>query len=78
MKIFVKAKTNAKEEKIKKIDGRHFAISVKEPPVEGKANKAAIRVLAQFFNVSQADVKIISGHSSKNKVIEIFKNMISR
>ncbi|MEK7593480.1 MAG: DUF167 domain-containing protein [Patescibacteria group bacterium] len=82
MKIFVKAKPNAKEEKIEKIDppspngfGRasdsHFMVSVKEPPVEGRANKSIIKVLAEYFNVQQSDVKIISGHASKNKMIEI-------
>lgn len=71
MKIFVKAKPNAKEEKVEKIDDSHFMVSIKEPPVEGRANKAIIRVLAEYFSILQSDIQIISGHTSKNKMIEI-------
>ena len=46
-------------------------MNVKEPPREGKANKAVIKVLAQHFGVPQNKVKILSGFKSKIKVIEI-------
>lgn len=74
MKIFVKAKPGAKTEKMEKIDDSHFAVSIKEPPVQGMANKAIIKVLSEYFSVSQSDVKIISGNFSKNKIIEIKDN----
>ena len=35
MKIFVKAKPNASEGKIDKVDEVHFVVSVKEPPPAG-------------------------------------------
>ncbi len=71
MRIFVKVKPNSKVEKIEKIDGTHFSISVKAPPVEGKANEAIVELIANYFNVPRSRVKIISGFSSRNKVIEI-------
>ncbi len=71
MRIFVKVKPNAKVEKIEKIDETHFSVSVKAPPVEGKANKAVVELIANYFNVTKSRVRIISGFSSKNKVIEI-------
>lgn len=71
MKIFVKAKPNAKTEKVEKIDDIHFAVSVKEPPVYGRANAAIVKILSEYFNVPQSDVKIVSGNFSKNKIIEI-------
>ena len=71
MKIFVKAKSRAKENKIEKIDESNFIVSVKEAPVEGRANRAVIRVLADYFNIAQSNIRIISGHNSKQKVIEI-------
>lgn len=74
MKIFVKAKPGAKTEKMEKIDDSHFVVSVKEPPVQGMANKAIIKVLSEYFSASQSDVKIISGNFSKNKIIEIKDN----
>ena len=71
MKIFVKAKPNAKEELVEKIDSAHFAVSVKEPPVQGRANQAIVKALAEFFGISASRVTIISGHTSRSKLIDI-------
>lgn len=71
MKIFVKAKPNANEEKIEKIDESNFSISVKEPPVQGRANAAIISALAEYFKISKSQVRLISGFSSKQKIFEI-------
>ncbi len=71
MKISVKVKPSAKIEKIEKIGENSFAVSVKEPPVQGRANEAVIKALAEYFGVSKLNVKIVSGWASKNKIIEI-------
>lgn len=71
MKIFVKVKPGAKVEKIDQEDADHFFVWVKEPPVEGRANKAVIAALADYFGVPQSQVRILSGAQSRNKVIEI-------
>ncbi|MBU4224019.1 DUF167 domain-containing protein [Patescibacteria group bacterium] len=71
MKIFVKVKPGAKEEKIEKIGESDFEVWVKEPPIRGMANQAVIRVLADYFNTPVSGVKIISGHTSRHKTIQI-------
>ncbi len=71
MKIFVKAKPGAKVKKVEKIDDSHFIVSVKEPPIQGMANRAIIGVLAEYFSVAPSSVKIISGFTSQQKIIEI-------
>jgi hypothetical protein len=71
MKINIKAKPNAKEEKIEKIDDLNYVVSVKEPPIKGKANEAIRNALAVYFKTGSSRVKIISGHTSRNKIIEI-------
>lgn len=71
MKIFVKAKPNAKEEKVEKISETHFVVSVKEPPIQGKANEAIVKALAGYFGVSSFRVRLIAGFSSKQKIFEI-------
>ncbi|OWK26677.1 MAG: hypothetical protein US76_01515 [Parcubacteria group bacterium GW2011_GWA2_38_13b] len=71
MKIFVKAKPNAKEEWVEKIDSAHFVISVKEPPIQGRANEAIKKVLADYFKISVQSVKIVSGHYLRRKIIDI-------
>jgi len=71
MRIFVKAKPNSREEKVEKIDEQNYVVSVKEPPIKGKANEAIRNALAIYFKIGSSNVKIISGYSSRNKVIEI-------
>lgn len=73
MKIFVKAKPGAREQKIEQTDEAHFTISVKEPPVQGKANRAIVTALAEHFSVRNDQVRIISGYTGRNKIIEITK-----
>ena len=73
MKIFVKVKPKAKEEKVEKIDDINFKVSVKQPPEKGRANSAVIKALADYFGISQSNIQIISGSSSRLKIIEIIK-----
>ena len=39
--------------------------------MEGKANKELIEVLAKAFGAAKKDVEIISGQSSKNKIVKL-------
>jgi len=71
MKISVKAKPNAREEKVEKIDENNFVVSVKERPEKGKANEAIRNALAVYFKVASSRVKIVSGYSSRNKIVEV-------
>lgn len=71
MKIFVKVKPLSKTEKIEKIDENNFIIFVKEPPIQGKANTAIIKALSEYFNTPKSNIKIISGLTSKNKIVHI-------
>ena len=47
-------------------------IAITDPPVEGKANKKCIAYLAKYFDVAKSKIKIISGQTSKNKLIRIY------
>ena len=71
MRISVKAKTNAKKELVEKLSDNEFAVSVKEPPIDGRANWAICRAIADYFGVSSSRANIISGQTSKNKIVEI-------
>jgi len=71
MKIFIKAKPNSKENKVEKINNQHFTVSVKEPPMDNKANIAIMELLSEYFNVPISNIKLISGRTTKNKVFEI-------
>ena len=75
MKISVSIKPNAKVKKIEKVDEGRFKAWVKESPVEGKANLALVKVLADYFDVAPSRINIVSGYSSKKKIVEITKNL---
>ncbi len=71
MKIIVKVKPKAKFTKIEKQADGSFEVWVKESPVEGKANEAVMKALAEFLGVSKNTVRIIKGAKSKNKAFVI-------
>jgi len=71
MKISIKAKPKAREDSIEKIDENNFIVSVKELPIQGRANRAIIGILAEYFNITPSSIRIVSGHNSRHKIIEI-------
>jgi uncharacterized protein (TIGR00251 family) len=77
MKIQVKVKPNSKTEEVSQ-ERDIFIIKVKEPPREGKANQAVIKLLAEHFGVPQSQVRILSGFRSRNKLIEVAKGSGAR
>lgn len=72
MKIFVKSKPGAREEKVEKVDDTHYTVSVKAPPERGKANQAIAKALAEHLGVHFVDVVLVSGATSRQKVFEIW------
>jgi len=72
MKIIVTVKPNAKEEKTVPQPDGSFVVSLKAPSREGKANARLPKVLSAHFDVAPSCVRIISGASSRKKIIEIF------
>ena len=71
MKIFIKAKPNAGEDKVEKIDDSHFIVSVKAPPVKGLANLFIVKVLSEYLKVPKSNIQLISGYKSREKVFKI-------
>lgn len=71
MYIKVKVTTNAKKEKFVKKTKDHFNISVKEPAERNLANKKVIELVRNYFKVYNGDVRIVSGHHSPGKIINL-------
>ena len=46
-------------------------VALAAPPVDGKANAALVRWLASALDVPRREVKIISGLSSRRKVVRV-------
>ncbi len=75
MKISIKVVPSAKQNEISddfdEAGTRIIKVRVNQPPEDGKANKAAIELLAKYFKVKKSAVSIISGETSRNKIVEI-------
>jgi uncharacterized protein YggU (UPF0235/DUF167 family) len=78
MKIFIRAKPGVKREYIKettdlfeKKGERHFVVAVNERAVDGKANRAIEYALAEYFDMPAAHVRIVSGQTGREKIVEI-------
>ena len=70
-RIWVTVKPRAKKEEVRKTDDGEYIASVHAPPQQGKANKALIELLANYFSVPKSSVRIIMGQTGRKKLIEI-------
>ena len=72
MKISVHLKPNSRHrEEIVPNDDGSLTIYIKAPAIEGRANAAAVKLLAKHFGVAPSKVKLLRGATSKYKVFEI-------
>ena len=56
------------------IVGRHgdaWKLRVAAPPEHGKANDAVVDLLAETLDLPRASVTLVSGGSSRNKIVEL-------
>jgi uncharacterized protein len=52
------------------LDGA-LKVRLAAPPVEGQANEELIRLLAELFDAPRRRISILSGQTSKNKVVSV-------
>jgi uncharacterized protein (TIGR00251 family) len=71
IKVKIQAKPGSKKPGIDKSNPDLWIVRVKEPPTEGKANKAIIKAVAKEFGVPQSRVRLVHGESGKQKLLEI-------
>lgn len=60
--------------KIPGVVGRHgdaWKLRVAAPPERGRANEAAVALLAETLRVQPDDVRLVAGHGSSDKVVEV-------
>ena len=69
--IQVKVKANARHSSFEKMEEGHWLAQVKSPPVDGKANKEVLALVARHFKVKKSAVVLKSGERSSNKRILI-------
>jgi len=71
VKIPLKVSAGASKTKIIGLYGSALKVAVNAPPEKGKANRAVIRLMEKSLGVSKKQIKIITGQTSKIKIVEI-------
>ena len=73
MLIHVKIKPDSKEDKIVQKNETSFVVQVKEPAEDNRANKRMVELVADKFGIIKSKVKIVTGHHSPSKILEIME-----
>jgi uncharacterized protein (TIGR00251 family) len=69
--ISVRVTPRASRNEVAGFDGDVLRVRLKAPPVDGKANEALGRLLAEHLGVRLSDVVIVSGLKSRTKRVSI-------
>lgn len=67
----VRVVPRASKSEIVGVEGDALKIRLQAPPVEGKANEALVKFLAERLAVSKSQIEILSGHTGRTKVVRV-------
>lgn len=67
----------AKRTEVVALHGTALKVKLAAPPVEGKANEALLRFIADHFDVPLRNVELKQGGQSRHKVISISSSSIN-
>jgi len=71
VRFSVRLQPRSSRNEIVGLQGVSLKVRVTAPPVEGMANQALIDLLSQSLRTPRRNVCIVSGLSSRNKMIEV-------
>ncbi len=70
--IVVKVIPRSSQSEIVEAGNNYLKIKLKSSPTQGKANAELIKLLAKKYQVSQSEIEIIKGLTSRDKLIRIY------
>jgi uncharacterized protein (TIGR00251 family) len=71
MRISVKVIPRAKHNSVECIKDGEYRVRLTAPPVDEKANRMLIKLLAKYFAVAPSLVRVVSGEKSRLKIVEV-------
>ncbi len=71
LRVLVLAHPGARKERVDALADDSLAVWVRARPVEGQANAALERALADALGLRPSQVRIVSGLRSRRKIVEI-------
>lgn len=69
--LVVHAQPGAKRSEIAGLHGDALKIRLAAPPIEGRANEALLRFIAELFAVPLRNVELLRGAQSRHKMVKI-------
>lgn len=67
----VRVQPRASRERVEILPDGLLKVYVTAPPVEGKANAAVIRVLAEHWGCRESRIRIVGGQRARDKLVEV-------
>lgn len=71
MRLQVRVSPGAARERVLGWRGEALKVAVQAPPERGKANKAVVSLLAEVLGLPEASIRVVSGETSRDKVLEL-------
>ena len=69
--VSVKVQPNSSKDRVVGEYADKLKIAVTVAPEKGKANKAVIKLFAKWLDIKNSDIQVISGETSRDKVLFI-------
>ncbi len=69
--ISIRIQPRASKNEAELMENGKLKIRLTAPPVDGAANEALVRFLAERLSIAKSRVEIISGHTGREKIIRI-------
>jgi uncharacterized protein (TIGR00251 family) len=70
-RVTVKVHPRAKQSRVAGRLGEAWKLDLAAAPVDGKANDECVRFFAELANVPRARVRLVTGATSRTKIVEI-------
>jgi hypothetical protein len=71
MRIYIKVIPRSSRNLVEKISEGEYRVRLTAPPVDGKANEALVKLLAEYFDISKSAISIVGGKSTPRKMVDV-------
>lgn len=71
MRIVVRVKPGSSKGPLVEEDAEGLVVFVREKAIDGGANEAVVKLIAEHYSTAKSRVRVVRGHRSRIKQIEI-------